>query len=299
MNIPTSIKRTYDIGFCTYESWRGDRTLRLGAGLAYYALFAVVPFLAITAALAEPLVGNEDLTQFIAEHLEGLGVVEPGTGAAAESITNGLDDRSTQASLGLVGAVSLLFAASLLFLALTDAINTIWDEPVHSGWWNTIRRRLLSFAMVLISSAAIVFQFAVSAIVGAAERVIPGDIQLLETLAPLLTTGAAWVGLVGIVVLLFRYMSPKRVPWRPALLAGALTAVLLVLATSVVGWYLKNFGGASVTGAFGAILALLTWVYAEAQILLAGVQLSKVMTLEQRAAEDAESSVAHDGDGNR
>ena len=292
--LPVPITRLYDIGHRTYKSWRGDRTLRLGAGLAYYALFTIVPFLAVTAALAEPLFGQAEVAEYVAARLEPLGVADPDTTAAA--ITDRFNSQSTQASLGLVGAVSLLFSASFLFLALTDAINTIWDEPVHSGWWNTIRRRLLSFLMVLISSAAIVLQLAISAIVGAAEALVPGDVPLIEALAPVVTSGFSWAGLAGIVMLLFRYMSPGDVPWRSAFVAGITTAVFLVLATWAVGWYLREFGGASVTGAFGAILAVLTWVYAEAQILLAGVQLSKVLALEQRAPEDA--SAADDGDGN-
>lgn len=286
--LPPSLAGWYRTGWATYESWRADRTLRLGAGLAYYALFTLVPFIAITAAIAEPLIGSEQVTTYIGERLEALGVVD--SAAAATEIGGKIDDRSTQTSLGVIGAVSLLFSASLLFLALTDAINTIWGEPVHTGWWSTIRRRLLSFAMVLISSVAIVLGLAFTAIVGAAERLFPGETGVLETLAPILTTAVQWAGLGAIVVLLLRYLSPEDVGWRVATIAGVLSGSLMIVATTAIGWYLREFGGSSVTGAFGAILALLTWVYVEAQIVLAGVQLSKVLT--RRGSTDAAATVA-------
>jgi membrane protein len=276
LSVTAWLSRVYGVGMQTYQAWRADRTHRLGAGMAYYSLFTFVPFLAVTAALAQPLVGSVDLQSFIAEHLAALGVTDA-TGTATD-LTAQLDERETQASLGIVGGVSLLFAASLLFLALTDAMNTIWGVPVRSGWRNSIRRRLQSFAMVLISSVAIVLQFAVSAIVGAAEALIPGDVAILETLAPVLTSGLSWAGLWGIMILLLRFMTPDDMPWRVAIITGGITALLLVAGTAVIGGYLRAFGGSSLTGAFGAILGVLTWVYVEAQIVLAGVQLSKTLS---------------------
>jgi membrane protein len=277
--VPAGVKVTYDIGMETYQSWREDRTIRLGAGLAYYALFTIFPFFALTAALAEPLFGAADTQAYISERMSGLGIEN--AEVASASLTDELTDRTTQISMEIIGAASLIFAASLLFLALSDAVKTIWDVPVAEGMWNSIRRRLLSFAMVLIASLALVVSFALSAIVGAAEAFIPESLVFIEGLDQMLVNILSWGGLGLLVTLLFRFLSPVRVPWRFAIAAGGATAVLLVIGTAGVGWYLREFGGSSLTGAFGAILALLTWVYFEAQILLSGVQLSKVLTLRQ------------------
>ena len=51
------VARSRDAIVETHLEWRTDRTLRLGAGLAYYALFTIVPFLALTAALAWQVFG--------------------------------------------------------------------------------------------------------------------------------------------------------------------------------------------------------------------------------------------------
>ncbi len=264
-----------ELGTRTYESWRDDRTLRLGAGLAYYALFTLVPFIAITLALAEPLVGQADLESFLAERLDSLGVDEPG--GLADDVAAELSGTRTKTSLGLIGAASLLFSASLVFGALRDAMNSIWGIPVASGWRNTIRKRAIGFAMVLVSSLAIVFSLATNAIVSAAEAIVPGELAILESIAPLLSSGLSWAGLWILAALLFRYLAPSPLPWRGSLAVGAITAVLLVLSSIVMGWYLREYGGDSVPGAFGAIFALLTWVYVEAQIVLGGVQLTKAI----------------------
>ena len=260
----------------TYAQWRGDRTLRLGAGLAYYTLFTFVPFLALTAALAGQLFGLAEFEQFLTDRVGQFGVADAETAGA--SIADELGSRSSRTSFGLVGFGSLLFASSLVFLALVDAVNTIWHAPVRAGFRDSIRRRLVSFLMVFGTGSVMVTAFAISAVSGAAERFIPGDIAILDSLASVLTSLASASALVVALVLLFRYTGPVRVPWLASVVSASITTVLLIVGTGAIGWYLRNYGGASLSGAFGAVLIALTWVYYEAQILLVGVQLAKVLT---------------------
>jgi len=272
-----------DIVMETYTTWREDRTLRLGAGLAYYALFTVVPLLALTAALAEWVFGVVDMQAYFADLLSGLGPID--AEQASQVITEELSERSVQSSLGIVGLGSLLFASSLVFLALVDAVNVIWDVPVRSGIWNSVRRRLISFLMVLATGGVLVAGLAVTAVTGAAEAMMPGNVTILESLSTAISAVASWGALVVAVAMLFRFIGPVRVSWTLALLSATITSALLSLGTVAIGWYLREFGGSSVTGAFGAVLVALSFVYYETQILLTGVQLVKVLTLrEDRAA---------------
>jgi membrane protein len=260
----------------TYAEWRMDRTLRLGAGLAYYALFTIVPFLALTAALAGQIFGLIEVEEFLTERVGQMGVVEPEL--AAQSIADELQRRSVQSSLGIVGAGSLLFASSLVFLALVDAVNTIWHVPVRVGFGNSIRRRLLSFLMVLVTGSVLVAALAISAVSGAAARLVPGDVPVLDSVATLVTSLASGSALVVVLTLLFRYLGPVRAPWLAGVVSALTTTAMLVIGTEAIGWYLRNIGGSSLSGAFGAVLVVLSWVYYESQIVLAGVQFAKVLT---------------------
>lgn len=260
----------------TYASWREDRTLRLGAGLSYYALFTIVPFLALTAALAEQLFGLIDMASYLTDRLEQLGIVE--AGAAGESIATELSRRSVTSSLGIIGAGSLLFASSLVFLALVDAINTIWNVPVRSGLRNSVRRRLVSFLMVLITGVVLIATLALSTVTGVIERFVPGSVEIAGPVSALLGWVASASSLGIALALLFRYVGPVRAPWIPAVASAVATAFLMVVGAQAISWYLTRFGGSSLGGAFGALLASLSWVYYEAQILLGGVQLVKTLT---------------------
>lgn len=260
----------------TYASWREDRTLRLGAGLAYYALFTIVPFLALTAALAEQLFGLVDMADFLSDRLGQIGIVDPEV--AGESIASELSRRSVTSTLGIIGVGSLLFASSLVFLALVDAINSIWNVPVRSGLRNSVRRRLVSFLMVLVTGAVLIAALAVSTVTSAVERLVPGSIELAGTLSTLVGWVVSASTLAVALTLLFRYVGPVRAPWLQAALSAVATSLLMVVGAQAIGWYLTSFGGSSLGGAFGALLVMLSWVYYEAQILLGGVQLVKVLT---------------------
>lgn len=270
----------------TYTSWRQDRTLRLGAGLAYYALFTIVPFMALTAALAEQFFGLVDMAGFFANRLEQAGIVD--ADAAGRSIAAELDRGSVRSALGIIGIGSLLFASSLVFLALMDAINTIWDVPVSSGLKNSVQRRLVSFLMVLGAGVALIAALAVSTLSRVVDWLIPGPAEIGGALGILVGSTASAATLAVALTLLFRYVGPVRPPWLLTALSAGATSLLMTVGAQGISWYLNNLGGSSLGGAFGAVLLLLSWVYYEAQLLLGGVQLVKVLVRRSGSVPDTE-----------
>ncbi len=263
----------------TYRSWRDDRTVRLGAGLAYYGVFAVVPILTVAVAVAQVLFRRADTKAFIDERIETLLGTEGDQLAAL--IDEQLAKAATQTGLGLLGGVSLLFAASLVVLALQDAFNTIWKVPVTPGLRFSLRRRLRALVVVLstgaLLSAALVVQTATSVM----RLLLPGWLERASLLVGALGVVASWMVVVVGFVLLFRFMIPVDVGWRVVAFVGALTAAAATVGTWVLAIYLRRVGGGSLTGVAGSLLLGLVWIFYEAQILLAGGQLAKVLQGEQ------------------
>ena len=57
-----------------------------------------------------------------------------------------------------------------------------------------------------------------------------------------------------------------------------MTGVHIAVGSALIAWYLRTAGASSVVGVVSAPLAVLLWIYYEAQILLAGAQLAKNLT---------------------
>ena len=264
----------------TYGEWRRHRTIRLGAGLAYYGLFALVPLLAVSLSLAGVFFQEDDVQEYLAGQFAG--ILGDDAAAVSTALAGVLDGFDSLIGLGLVGALSLVFTASLLVVALQDALNTIWERPVRSGIRTTIARRLLAFLVVAGAGAALMVSFALNAVTALFGRMVP-DVVVMESLGELIGTAGSWALGVGVIALLFRYLTDVRVPWRGVLPGAAVTALLVAVGTVAIGAYLRRYAATSLLGATGSVFLVLIWIYYEAQIILAGAEFTR--TLAKRGIE--------------
>jgi membrane protein len=263
-----------DVLVSTYEEWRSDRTIRLGAGLAYYGLFSLSSVLAVALG-AFRIIGRQASVEeaFTERFVELFGVSsEPSVGELFERL-----DGSTGTQLGLIGLGSLLVTGSLFFLALEDALHQIWGVPVRSGIRSSLQRRLVSLIVLLGAATTLVLSFTIQAATSLLERILPSLTGGTNALAALLTSVLSWSLLAAAITLLFHFLPSTDVPWRPAAIAAVITCGFLVVGTAVIGWYLRTIGASSLGGVASTPIAVLLWIYYEAQILLAGAQLNKVL----------------------
>jgi membrane protein len=107
---------------------------------------------------------------------------------------------------------------------------------------------------------------------------IPIDIVLLGVITNV-AAGLLPVAVVGIALaLLFRRLPRARVDRRAAVIGGGVTAVGMTAAVYLVAAYLRRFGISSARGAAGSVFVVLTAIYVQSQIVLAGAELTKVLT---------------------
>lgn len=285
-----------DLLVSAYHDWRRHRTIRLGAGLAYYGLFALVPLVAVSLSVAGLFVATEDVQDYLATQLADF--VGNDADTVGQALADAMSGAGTTLGLGALGLLSLAFTASLLVLALQDALNSIWERPVRSGVRHSLVRRLVAFAVVFACGAVLVASFAVNAVTGLIGSLAP-DVRVWVPLTELIGTAATWVIGIGVIALLFRYLTDVRVPW-PSVLAGAtVTALLVAVGTVAIGAYLRRYAAASLLGATGSVFLVLLWIYYEAQILLAGAEFTRALAQRSgfgRSLDDDRESGAPPGD---
>jgi membrane protein len=279
-SLPRPFRRALRVGTATYTQWRMHRTIRLGAAIAYYGLFALVPVLAVCLAVAGRLVADDQVQAYVDERL--VDVFGPQAEQFSAAVAATLGSTGTIAGLGLIGAGTLVLAATLLVISLQDALNTIWELPVVAGLRHSFFRRLGAFVVILAAGGVLVLAFAINSITAVIDRLVP-DVVILESMTELFGAAASWALGVGVFVLLFRYLPDSRVPWRASVIGGAVTTLLVVLGTTVIGFYLRHFGATSIPGAAGGVALILLWMYYEAQIVLVGAEFTRVMTLDDES----------------
>lgn len=264
-----------------YSEWRELRTIRLGAGLAYYGLLAAVPVLSLWLALLSLVVDDAEIESAVAE-IGGDLLDADQQDQLATAISQELNDVSTQSALGFFALASMLVTGSLVLVAFSDAVNAIWRVPAASGVGATLRRRLRA-VLVLLSTTIVLTALLIVRLIGGVVGSALGSGSAPAEIVGVAADRAIWVAsLAAVVALLFRVFSPTGVRLWSVGTGAVSTAAVLVIGNDLVGLYLDRVASLSVVGAAGGLAVSLLWLYGVAQILLAGVHLVRSLETSRR-----------------
>jgi membrane protein len=257
--------------------WRRDNVPRLAAALAYYALFSLAPLLVVVIGVAGLMFGREAargelVAQF--DHLIGRQGAE-----AVEALVAAAGTPGTGIVAAVAGLALLLVGASGVFGELQSALNAIWNvEPrPGAGWKTLLRRRLVSFTMVLGSGFLFLVSLTFHAAMAGAGRWLD---DRLPDWALFWTIAQSIAGLLLPLVLfalIFRLVPDAEVAWRDAWIGALVTAALFALGRVAIGEYLGRGAIASAYGAASSLVAVVLWVYYSAQILFLGAEITQVL----------------------
>ncbi|PEN06802.1 ribonuclease BN [Longimonas halophila] len=280
--MPFAIARSLLVA--TWNAYTTDKAERLGAALAYYAIFSLAPLLVLALAVARLVYGQQSMQAQTAL----LNQVESVVGPAGRTLVQDMLSKASVDGQGtaavLIGSVLLLVGATVFFARLQDAMNTIWRAtPVHTGLSGFVRSRLLSLLLVLLVGVGLVGSLVLSAVLSGLADTLGGawGLYLAEQVGTLIV-------LAGLCALLFRVLPDASVQWADVWMGAIGTALLLRLGTSGIGWYLGSTAAVSAYGAAGALAALLLWMYYAAQIFFLGAEFTTVYAAHRQETSASE-----------
>jgi membrane protein len=260
-----------DILWRTYVRTNEDRLLATAAGVVFFGLLAVFP--AITALVSCYGLFADPST--ISANLQTLALMLPDGSFQIVQDQIGRVLTKGNTALGatfLFGLALALWSANAGVKAVIDALNVVYEEREKRSF---IRLNLLSLAFTTGGLAALLLMVsAVVAVPLALDHLgLAPESQMIVSLSrwPLLL-----VILLGALAVLYRF-GPSRRPARWQWLSvGTLVAALLWIAgSSLLSWYLSNFGNYNATyGSLGAAIGLMMWMWMSAIIVLCGAELN-------------------------
>jgi membrane protein len=289
-------RAVFDLLKATVAAWNADKAPRLAAAIAYSTMFAIAPLLIIAIAVLGAVLGftGEQHPHTTVENALLHQVSRAAGDQAAQVVRSMVDASFGRPREGviaqIVGWVLFVAGASSLFVALQDALNTVWDAKPPEPGKNVliiVRDRLMSIAMLLVIGLLLMITFATNVAIAFVS-------SHLEALAPFANLGFAFVvvnWVVSVIViaflfaLMFKILPDVEIAWRDVGAGALFTALLFVIGQALIGTYLGRAGVASAYGAAGALLAVLVWVYYSASILLLGAEFTKVFAGRQDAAK--------------
>ena len=270
------------------QKYGRDRASRMAAAIAYRTVFALAPLLMIAVAVLGSFLGSRvEAQQEIVEGIET--VVGPEVARIVNDIlTSALGSTSTAY---LIGGILLLWTASSLFLEMQRDLNDIFDVPHKevTGIVAMVRLRGIGFLWVLGLGFLLVATWLINALWGFVSGLLPGSFDAVDELITVLTPLASLILLPLVFALIFKTMTVAAVPWRPAWVGGAFTAVVFLLAAYGVGIYFEIAGATTALGFAGSFVVILFLAYFLAMVFLYGAEVTKAYS-DRLAARKAPSA---------
>ena len=243
----------------------------LAAAIAFYALFSLFPlFLAIISVAGFVLGPHADKTQLARDISEVIPVSADYIGRTVEGIV------SARAITGVASIIGLLWASTAAFGAMRKGINAAWGIRKTRPF---LKERAMDFTLVIGAGLVILSLLfgtpilesirELSAVI-APEADAPVD-YLWSLIARLTTPFLTF----ATFVLLYRFLPNTKVTFSDVWMGALLAALAFDGAMWGFVWYVRTFPVYNaVYGSVGAVMALLTWVYVSAIILLFGAHVT-------------------------
>lgn len=246
-----------------------DHALMVAGGLAFYAMFGVLPGLAAAAVLLRFAIG--------ASALEALSATaEPVPTGAMPLLSQFLTSIPTGFGDGWILAVNLLLVVVSAYQAaggLITALNIVYDEIEQRG------RLHRAGTALLVGMGGIVLLFFGLAVIAA-------PLLVARSSADIIASGLLWVRwlalsvlLGGALLLVLTYApSRQRSAWHRVACGAVAATVLWVAATYGVSFYAQRLATLGrFYGSLSAVAILLLWFYATSLAVLIGGELDAIL----------------------
>ncbi len=255
----------------TAKEMGADDATHMAAGVAYYALLSLFPLIVGLISLFGLVLKSENLEgevfSFFQTYLPGSKELLSANINAAGNI---------RGVLGLVSFLGLFWSASLLFGAISRAVNRAWDIHKDRPFYIDKARHIMMamsvaplFLMSLTTTAALqILQTHNVPAIGRVEFLDDNVINLLTRPLPFLFT-------LAIFLLIYKFIPNTKTYWKYIWPGAVLGAALFEISKTVFVFYLDNFAHyEAVYGSLASVIALLGWTYLASIILILGAEFS-------------------------
>lgn len=236
----------------------------LAGGLAYAALFAIVPGVLLLSGVAGLFVADP------AERARIVAVVADVLPPLRELIRVVLDEAARDAApVSIIGAVALIWGTSRFAVAFDEAIARVTGGSRSRG---LLRRNLGAVAAVALMIGAIVLttllsgalQFLEAAVASGALPFVSGAVSIAFGLLPVLAT-------IGATMLVYRVVPVPAPSWRAIVVPGIAVGLALTVLARVFAFLAPRLLGATaLLGTLATAFAALAWLALSFQALLLG-----------------------------
>ncbi|MBV8295560.1 MAG: YihY/virulence factor BrkB family protein [Acidimicrobiia bacterium] len=233
--------------------------------IAYYGFFSLFPLLLVMATVLGFLLHDNSRLQNDVVH----SVISRIPVIGDQIKVHALNGSALALAIGIVGA---LWGGMGVVRAGQAAMDTVWYVP-RQARPNFVRSRLRALLLLLVLGAGVILSVVLTGLATAGT----GHSAVTKALVLVISTGVNF----GVFLAAMKLLTVADVSWSQ-LVPGAVIAALAGIALQALGSYIVNHTlvrADKTYGLFGTVIALLSWIYLQAQVLLFAAEVNPVRAL--------------------
>jgi membrane protein len=257
-----------------------DDISNMAAGIAYYAFLSLFPLLLSLLFFMDLILPSasviNQLGAFFTQFL-------PGSPDLLKSSIKELSGFS--ATLGVVGIIGLLWSATGVFSATTNAFNRAWDIAYNHPLYI---KKPKEIAMVLGTGILFLLSFGFSTLLAMLGNI---DLPISGILVNIGTIVIAFILSLLVFLLLNKLLPVVPVGWRHVWPGALISAVLFEVAKTFFVFYVNAAHTyTEIYGSIAAIVIVLVWIYYSAFIVLFGAEFNSMLVKMKREGDAFDKS---------
>jgi membrane protein len=260
-----------------FIKWLENHASLRAASLAYFIMLPLPSLFLIAMMILSQVYGFSNSFQTLMQQLTT--IVGPTVANLIEQILGTVSSPFTSVITSIVSGVFTVIGAIGAFGVLQDTMNTIWEvQKPKLTFKQKIKRKvapffLISFLGLVIMVWTGITTFLLESITYLLVPVVSNAICILVQVVQLVLSFAL---ATVVFAVMYKYIPETRISWKDVRGAAIFTGLIFTVTNYLIGIILETITVTSVTGAAGAIMILLIWIYLITQLLIYGVTFSKV-----------------------
>jgi membrane protein len=272
------------------SSWYEHGMSRMGAALAYYAVFSIAPLLVLAISAAGLVFGEAAARGQVVQQLQD--AVGPAVARAVEISLSNVHVTGSGGWGMVFGIATLLIGAACIFGQVQDALNTIWGVKARAGRGilGVLRDRLAPFLMVAVTGSLVLALLLLNLILASLGNFL-SRFSLPEGFEKwwLIDLPITLAGMTLLFALVYKVLPDVSLQWRDVWTGAFVTALLFLVGNWLISRYLQWSNVASAYGAAGSLVLILVWVYYGSQVFLFGAEVTRAYALHRGGTREAKA----------
>jgi membrane protein len=253
------------------QGFYADHCPLQAAGIAYRVLFSIVPLAIVLVSIFGLVLQNDDIRHDVVNSIVGF---LPVSAAGRKDVEKALTGIATPASAaGLLSLILFAWAASGMMTSIRQGLETAM-HVVHAR--PSVRGKLVDLLLVVGAGVLVLVTALITALGGVVEKYAAkiGGVGV-GTAAHMFARVLSFAILVGVVLLLYRFVPARGIRFKDGLAGAIVTSVLAELVSLASGFVYNKASSLSVIyGSLTVGLVFLYSVYLYSSALLLGAEVA-------------------------